>query len=817
MWHFILTKSWRERNQSDIRILFFAILIAVLSISFQSGTTQLMYQSLYNESAELIGANAMITSFEPLPAELQTSVIEKNIKVTQGQSFVSMLNQGEQFILVNIESYQQQFPLVGQLKIETQAGSVQSQNMPSAGSIWVEQSVLDQLNGQLGERVNIGAAELMITGIIRDHPIASTRSSFLAPKIYVHFHDIEKMQVTGPGARINYRMLFKGEPEQVAQLKQEADKVQSWQWITAQKGQNILDEAYNIVERYLSLIVALQVILATIAMALSAIHYRRRVQPEYAILRTMGAKHEHILMLYGFHLLSIALIATFLGFALSWIGQHYLIVWVNQRFSIMLPTEGNIAISQTLSILLIMLLGFVIWPIYLLRSISPLALLRRLPLAQHTVLYSGYFVAIVGILGVLLSASLEPSLIVRLYGQLFVLACFAYLAAWLFLHMVAKMSRIMPLSGQLAMNNLQRGQNQTHLQWMLFTSIMMLAIFTQIVRSDFLTSWRNSLPQEAPNFFLININDGDVSRLSSWLKKNDLPHNLYPVIRAKLTRINDVSVDTEGAKKGLRRAINLTWQQNINQGVVIDGPEWQTITNPNAISIEAEFAKKRQLKLGDSLSFSMAGQEVIGEIAQIRSVNWQSFQPNFYVIFKQSALESLPKTWMTSIYATAGERAQVVRLPGQFIGLSIIDIDDILRKMQNIINQATLAVGLVLLLILCIGLLIMYALILISMHERIKESALLQVLGASKGVLLQMLCAEFIMMGLFCGSLGAIFALIISQDIDRYFNIQLQFEHSWVMLGALAGLLLFLPLGLMATRRVLRTSGLLCLREEEGI
>jgi putative ABC transport system permease protein len=343
------------------------------------------------------------------------------------------------------------------------------------------------------------------------------------------------------------------------------------------------------------------------------------------------------------------------------------------------------------------------------------------------------------------------------------------------------------------------------------------------VRGDLLADWRRSLPSDVPNNFLVNIRPEQRQALQEFLQAHGFGKpQMYPMVRARITAINSQpaqSLQLRGdvAKGYVEREQNLTWSADMMEDNQLIAGRWWTAADAGKplVSISSEYADGLHLKVGDALSFDVAGEALTVQVASIRKIRWDSFRPNFFLVFPPGLLDGAAGTYMTSIFLTAAQRASLADLVRQFPTVSVFDVDAILKQIRDIIDRASLAVQYVFLFTLAAGIVVLLAAVQSTRDERRYESAMLRTLGASRGVVLQGVAAEFSALGFLSGTLAAFGATGVGWILARrLFSLEFTLDP-WVwVLGLVCGTILVGVSGTLATRSVVNTPPIVTLRDE---
>lgn len=379
-----------------------------------------------------------------------------------------------------------------------------------------------------------------------------------------------------------------------------------------------------------------------------------------------------------------------------------------------------------------------------------------------------------------------------------------------------------PLTWRLGLGQLLRHPMAAAGQALAFGLILLAMALVALLRAELLDTWQAQLPKDAPNHFALNILPDDREPFIQHLHQvNAASAPLYPVTPGRLVQINEkpvqqvVSKDSAG-ERAVQRDLSLTWAAELPEGNVLTaGSWWQALPADNdipGVSVEAELASSLKLQMGDLLTFDIGGQQRQARVSSLRNVHWDSFQPNFYMIFQPGTLQGLPTTYLTSFYLALGHDLDVVALSRAFPAVTILQVDALLDQLRSILAQVTLAVEYVLLFVLAAGLAVLFAGLQATLDERIRQGALLRALGAARPLLVKARRIEFGLLGAASGLLAAVGCELITWVLYRYaFDLQWS-PHPWLLVLPLTGALLVGGAGVLGTRRALNASPLAVLR-----
>jgi putative ABC transport system permease protein len=497
-------------------------------------------------------------------------------------------------------------------------------------------------------------------------------------------------------------------------------------------------------------------------------------------------------------LLFFGLIAGLLGVAVGWLAQFGLAELLADWFDGSLPPAGFGAAWVGLGAGLVALAGFGLPPLLQLAEVPPLRVLRRdlgPPRLSVALSAAGALVA----LGLLVlwhagDAELAWKLLAGVGAAVAALAALAALLVWI-AHLAA--GRVRGI-WRLGLAGLARRPGAAILTVVGLGLGILALLLLAVVRLDLLRSWQETLPEGAPNRFLINIQPDEVERLEAFFADHGLESSgVYPMVRARLQGIGGEPVEPEDyddprSQRLAEREFNLSFAirpQDDNE--IIAGQWWNGPDAPGQFSVEEGIAESLGIELGHELRFWVAGREIAAPVTSLRRVQWDSFNVNFFVIAPPSLLAQEPATYVTSFYLAPEREALAAELIGAFPSVTLIDVGTLLEQVQGIIRQGIQAVEYVFLFTLSAGLLVMYAGIQASLAARRSEQAVLRALGAQRRQMLRALAVELTTAGLLAGLIASLFAELTGWVLAReLFGLPFAFNPWLWLVGVLGSALL---------------------------
>lgn len=819
----MLVRDWRA---GELNILALGLLIAVTSITAVGFFTDRVERGMNQQAAELIGADLAISSARDDLNVYTDEATRLGFKTAFTVSFRSVILGPQTPQLVEVKAVSDLYPLRGQLRIADDAYQPDhaSQEIPQRGNIWIEPSLLQQLNISVGDTVSLGEKSFVAQHVIRYEPDRGGDLFSVAPRVMMNQADLAATQLLQQGALVNYRLLVSGPQNAIEKFRHqlESDLPPGQQLLTAKNGRPELQTALNSAQRFLALAAIISALLAGVAIATVAYRFSQRHLDTSAMLRCFGASQSTIVRLFSAEMLMLAVITSSIGCLLGYIIQFFISQILDQLLLTSLPAASFKPVIAAYASGIIMLLGFALPPLLVLGNVPPLHVLRRqivLKSSRHWYLYVSVVVAISALLQWQLN---ELRLVAIVIAGIFFTTGLLAIIGYLMMAVLSRLQQHINIRWRLGLTNITRRRNSSVIQIVVFGLGIMILLLLSTIRTDLLGDWKNSLPADAPNYFIINIQSDQLTGVKNFFSMQHVETvKLYPMVRARLVAINNIPTRTENyenerARHLLTREFNLSWaDQPQIDNTIVAGAWWQkSDTGKHLLSLEEGLAKTLQIALGDTVSFDINGKNNNFTVTNLRKVNWDSFNINFFTVIPSGVLESSPTSWVTSVYLDTKQASALSSLVKQFPNVTVVDISAIMQRVRSLMDRVILAVEFIFMFTLLAGLAVLYASIQANQDQRRYESAVCRTLGASKTVLLRALVLEFATLGGLAGLLAGCSATTIAYTLAKYiFNFAYQFDIAIVFYGIAAGVIIVGGAGIIGTYSVLQTPPINSLRQ----
>ena len=817
---------WRDWRGGELTILAIGLIIAVTSITAVGFFTDRIERGLQMQSAELIAGDLVITSGRSDINDYITEARSNDFQVTTTQQFRSVVLANERLQLAEVKAVSDGYPLRGVLRIsDTAFGDDEATTgIPAPGELWVEPRLLQLLQLEIGDSVDLGTSTFTIRKFIRYEPDRAGDLFSVAPRVMMNSADLADTGLISTGALVNYRVLIAGDSDSIDSYRDVVKKRlrAGEQVISVEEGRPELNTALRSAQQFLGLAALISVLLAGVAVATVANRFSSRHLNTSAMMRCLGASQDTIIRLFTMEMLWLSLLASTIGCLLGIATQLVITDLLDQLVLRQLPPPSLKSLVLGYATGIVMLIGFALPPLLSLRRVPPLHVLRKDVPSRPPSVWTVY-------LAVLLCMSLllywqigDLQLVSIVIGGIMATLAVLAIAAYLLILLLNRLRARVGVAWRFGLANISRRPGSSVIQIVAFGLGIMVLLLLSTVRSDLLDNWQSSLPDDAPNYFVINVQSDQVANITQYFDEMGVNKTkMYPMVRARLVEINGRKVSTsdyesERAKRFVTREFNLSWAREMQpDNEVVMGQWWQQQDYGKPLmSFETQLAQTLKLELNDVVSFDINGSLMDFTISNLRSVDWDTFNVNFFTVVPPGVLEEQPANWITSVYLDKAQRQQLDKLVREFTNITLIDIETIMQRVRGIIERVSLAVEFIFLFTLLAGLAVLYAAIQSNQDERRFESAVLRTLGASKKVLMLGLFAEFTMLGALSGLLAGLAATSLAWLLAEFiFRFDYQFDISVALTGLISGILIVVTAGILGTRSVLTTPPVETLRE----
>ncbi|AXQ21513.1 ABC transporter permease [Acinetobacter wuhouensis] len=798
---------------SGIYLLIVAMCLAISATTALKFSNDQVQQAVTLQAAKMQAADLVLSDTNPIDSKWIQSANELKLKQSHVTMFGSMASTHDQFVMVNVKAIDTSFPLRGDLKIQP-AQKLQS------GGIWLSKRAQELLKLNVGDDVQLADGQFKVTGIIEHDSNQELGFSAFSPTVIISQADVAKTNAIQVGSRIDYRLLLAGEPQSIEKFQQiykteietekqkyakandqksdqdsatdqsvqamsneeqSFDQQSNLKLRSADEGNSRLIKPIENLDTFLQLANILTILLCGLAIALTSQRYVQQNQDHIALMRCMGASKSQILQTYLALLAVVSVIAIVIGSGLGMILGYALLQLMLQmipnlelQFSMFEMLLGPLPIAIFTSA--IVLIGFILPSLWQLLNTPPIRVIRQQQKSTRSMVWMMSF----GILSLIIfSLVLTENIVLTglVMGAVIVLTAVLYVLVWSILKLLKSLRN--------QMSSYVRSPSQTALQITALALGLSLITVLAVLRTDLLERWQQQLPEGTPNQFIYGLPPFELDQFKQQLAQRHWKSTpLYPNIKGRLIAKNDQPFSAQLLKENnsLRRELNLTQTDQYPQdNVIVSGQA--KLTKVGQVSVEAKLADELGIKIGDQLTFSLPEGQLKAEVVNLRTVEWQSFSPNFFFIFTPKTLDENAGSYLGSFYVPATEKTKMVSLIQQFSNTVFIDVSLIFDEIKRLVSVLVQIITVLAVLVSLSGFLVLIACINLLMDERKREVALLRSFGSSKRQLKNMMMLEIGFIGLLAGIVSCIFAEVISAVASYRMDmiVQLHWEI-WLIL-----------------------------------
>jgi putative ABC transport system permease protein len=839
--NFIFNLTFREIRSSWRRLLFFFLCIAigVGSVVALRSLIQNLSRSVGGDTRALMTADLEISStndFSPTDIQKIEDVIGKsriiearNEAITTSAMARPLDPNNETLSFVELKGIEPPFPLVGNFK--TSDGQPFDFKLLENNGAVVSPLLLEDLKIKLGDKIKIADGEFQIRATFDEEPGGA--SGFrLGPRVFIEKKAFDTAGITSGGGRMRRRILYRtsDNPTELVKLLRESLKGTILQVQSYRETQENLGEQFARTENYLSLTGLLILVLGGVGVWNVARVFVEQKRKSVAVLKCLGASGTRIITVYLLQILTLGFLGSLFGVFLA---QCFL--WfAKTRFNDALPASMSYSIHLPVALQGILLgvlisLLFSALPLLQVRNIKPRLLLHDATGEKTRRLdWTKTVFGAVSLFGLLALAVWQAGSL--LVGTFFLVglgltSLFLYLAAVGLTLVLKRFRNLGSFSIGQAINSLYRPGNQTRIILLAVGLGAFVVLAVQSLQTNLVREFDFTRNQKLPSIFIIDIQKSQVAELARMLEeKTGEKAQTLPTIRARIAYVNGQPFDyqnreTRQQQGQIGREFAVTYRPQLDENeTLIDGEWWNEKSDVAQVSVEEDMAERLKVSVGDSITYDISGRKITAQVANIRKLDLRNTRTAFVFVFAPGVLEKAPQTFVANVLKRIPEtdRQRLQRnLIDKFPNIQIFDVADIVAAVQKLVNNFVLAISFVGSFVILSGMLILIGSIALTKSQRIYENAILKTLGAKRLTLAAILFAEYGLLGVLAGIIGAVFGTALSFTVAKYiFEIEWEFNPGLMLLGVLITAALVTAVGTIASFDVLFRKPLATLRSQ---
>jgi len=791
---------WRA---GALRVLVFSLVLAVAAITAVSFFTQRIDTALNQQGSLLLGADLVLSANHALPENFEQRATTLGLASLRSYEFPSMVVFGNSSQLVEVKAVGQGFPLRGDLTIgaTTDDEGQVVKAIPKLGQVWVEPRLAHLLNLQVGSEVEVGERKFSVSAILLHEPSRGGDMFSFAPRLMMNVADLASTKLLQYGSRAKFQLLLAGTPDKINQyirLTQpelgRGEKIQD-----LRNARPEIKLALEKAQQFLGLSAMVSVILAMVAMLLSSMPYIKQSLDSFALMRCFGASRNTVMQLLAIQTLIIAFFSALVGIVMGFMAQLGLAQLAGSLFVEALPPAGLMPMFVGMVASIAMMFAVVLPHAWQMRHLSAMNILRRETLVQPLSAQLKFLPAALTMSAMVFWQAQDFKIALATIGAILLLCLLVIACAYGFVWLTARLFTLSPQNStvnavQLGVLGLKRRFAISTIQMIGFSIGLMVLVLLALIRGDLIHNWQASLPVDAPNRFVINIQPAQIDGVHQFFAQQHIKNAaVFPMVKARLMSKNGVAVkpeefDDERARHLAEREFNLSWaaqMQSDNQ--MLSGRWWKPSDDGKLyISLEQDLAKTLGIQLGDKLEFEIAASPITLTVTSLRKVEWDSMRANFFAVTPPGVLERFNANYISSFHLPLRADGPLNQLLRQYPNLTIIDVAALMQQVRGIMQKMSSTVQYVFAFSLIAGSAVLYAALVATHEERILDATLLRVFGASRRQVAIAYIAEFSCIGLIAALVAVIAANLLAYYMSAHvFNIPFTFNFSLALLALL--------------------------------
>jgi putative ABC transport system permease protein len=801
-WHQTLS-LWRA---GALRVLVFALILAVIAITAVGFFTQRVESALNQQGGLLLGGDIAVLADHPIADKFEKKAITQGLKTVKTYEFPSMVVFGDTNQLAEIKAVAHGFPLRGDLTIGKDINEVGQlvKAAPSIGEVWLEPRLANLLNVKVGDAVEVGERTLQVSAILLREPSRGGDMFGFAPRLMMNAEDLASTNLIQFGSRVKYQLLLASSPQKItqyfAQTQAELGRGEKMQDVRNARPEIKL--ALDKAQQFLGLSTMVSVILAMVAMLLSSLPYIKQSLDTFALMRCFGASKQTILQVLAIQTSLIALFSALIGVALGFLVQLGLAKLVGSLFLEALPPVSATPIFAGIVASIAMMFAVVLPHAWQMRNLTAMNILRRDTLLQPMSAQAKFLPAALVMCAMIFWQAQDAKLAISTILAMLLL-CVAIIGfSYVLISLVNRLFNLSPNNQtlnnvKLGLLGLKRRFGLSTVQMIGFSMGLMVLMLLALIRGDLVRNWQASLPADAPNRFVINIQPAQIKGVKQFFEQQHIKDAvIFPMVRSRLISKNGQALNLtqwtdDRAKRLAEREFNLSWTASMqSDNKLLSGRWWtpQEHAKPY-ISIEQDLAKTLGIQLGDKLVFDIAGNRLTLTVTSLRKVDWDTMRANFFAVTPPGVLEQYAANYISSFHLPIGADKPLNQLIREYPNLTVIDIAALMQQVRGIMQKMSSTIEYVFAFSLIAGVSVLYAALVATREDRIAEATLLRVFGASRRQVGIAYVAEFACIGVIAAFVAAVAANMLAyymsvNILDIPFQLNITLAVSTMLIAA---------------------------------
>ncbi len=831
----------REIRRNGWRFLTFslAVSLGVAALVTTEGFAINVDQAMRVQSKSLVGADLILSGNQEMRPETFPLLNDLPFENSSLVSFASMVQftGKEGTRLARIRAIDGGFPYYGEL--ETDPPEASQEFVHQMGAL-VDSGLMNQFSIEIGDEILIGESKFTVSGRLLKIPGEAALISSVGPRVFIPFSAIDRTELVKKGSRVTYRKAFRTpvdfDADAWAEKHKQSLRAANVSWDTVVKRRENIGDSLDNLFTFLNLIGIAALLIGGMGVASSMMLFARSKLKTIALLRCLGATSRHVMLMLVAYALVIALMGTLLGLALGVVTQLAFPAMIREFLP--MEIEAKViwsAVARAGAVSLAMAFCFALVPFSKLWSVTPLILLRQ---GSHAAAKRGSRmerIAIAVTLCVVVVATMlqSPSwtlgltILSAFAGILLVVMAVAYLLMRVLRRL--PLGRL-PFAFRQGLSNIYRPHNQSLMVIVAVGLVTFAIVNHMLVHNSLVGQFEQSQRADRPNLILFDIQSDQRTAVDELAQAHQLLiGECIPMVTMRLTHRNQTPLieligdeSSQIPEWAVRWEYRSSYRATLRETEKVTAGSWVAhfeagIEGTVPVSIETSIAETLHVEVGDQLTFDIQGIPVETQIASLREVDWQSMQPNFYILFPAGVLEDAPQIFVQAMTAKSLDVSSKFQqeLVQQLPNVSAVDLRLLLSSIDDVVGKARFAVRFMAAFFMGAAFIVLATSLFNTRFERVEEASILRALGAKRSQVTAVLAFEFMALGSISTLLGVLIAVPTSYLIStRLLNLSYQWSTGLIAAIALTVVGVTMFIGSLSAWGVWRRNVMQVLRSE---
>ncbi|MGA2833698.1 MAG: FtsX-like permease family protein [Terracidiphilus sp.] len=847
--------GWRDLRSSPGKFVFVVLSVAVgvAALVGVRGFSDSFRRTLSTEARALMAGDLTARLFHEPTADEMSKIAAiaqpPGIRTTWVTETVSMASVTPDPVplLVSLKAVDPaEYPYYGEAELEP---TMSLQRALDGDSAVVAEEFLIRLNAHVGQTLRLGGRDFRIAAVLKQEPDRISAGAGLGPRVMISQAALQRTGLLAPGSRASQRLLFElppkaDTPSQLAALRKQVEAVlPDAQVMDFREGNPGLNKGLDNATAILSLICLVAMVLGAIGVAMAMHAHLEQRMDMLAILKAIGASSSDLLRIFLLQTLGLGLAGGVLGVAAG-VGVMAALPAV---FGKLLPVHATLdfpwrSVAAGMGTGLLTTLLFCLPPLLDVRNVRPVLVLRRL-VEQGPEGIGGWFarwwarrlqvgisVVVITALGGIAWALSDSVTVGGWFALLFTIALVVLLAlataALRVLRLLLSRVRLrLPSFLRHGLANLYRPGNQSAAVLASLGTGVMLILTVFLVQAALLRDLHETASPRLPNVFLVDISTDEVAGVTEFFRRqpgvSQVPGqslDLMPVVTGRFISLNGKPLEQLKEQHFPRRLLQnaeLSWADAARPGDKVMQGKWWTSADAAELAVGEGVAQRLHLGVGSAVELEFGGVVRALRVSAIYRADGQHLGARVAFVLPSGQLKNEPATWYGGAHIDPKQIAAMERaLFSAYPTVSVINVADVLERIESVIDQITFVVRFLAGFSIFAGLMILASSIAGTRFRRMREAVVLKTLGATRMRIVRTFSVEFSVLGLLAGSVGVVFANLLTQVLLHKLDVGFQIEWLATLVALLGTAVLATATGWIASYRILGLRPLEVLREE---